>query len=67
MPELIEAKGDARVQEAWEVAASWCPIEDPRFCLGTRCQTFGVCDYNRRIRSLTSPDPKQAMQDGGGL
>ena len=49
MVNLEEAKGDDRVKEAWEVAARWCPIENPRYCVGARCQTFGVCDHNRRL------------------
>lgn len=27
-----------------------CPIDDPHFCLGVRCQINGVCDFNRRRR-----------------
>jgi len=26
-----------------------CPIKDPHFCLGTRCQLTGICDFNRRL------------------
>lgn len=32
-----------------EHMANLCPIEDPHFCLGARCQLTGVCDHNRRI------------------
>jgi hypothetical protein len=26
-----------------------CPIQNPRACLGARCQLFGVCDHNRQL------------------
>jgi hypothetical protein len=47
MGNLIEAKDEDRVEEAWEIAR--CIIDNPHFCLGARCQLFGVCDYNRRL------------------
>lgn len=37
-----------------EDAQGLCPIEDPHFCLGARCQITGVCDYNRRRRVARS-------------
>lgn len=32
-----------------------CPIEEPHFCLGYRCQLTGVCDFNRRMREKQEP------------
>lgn len=43
-----------------DAAQDWRRIRDPGMA-------NNAAAYARRIRSLTSPDPKQAMQDGGGL
>jgi hypothetical protein len=32
-----------------------CPIEDPHFCLGARCQLTGICDFNRRLAKEQQP------------
>lgn len=32
-----------------------CPIENPHFCLGARCQITGICDFNRRFAAAQKP------------
>lgn len=32
-----------------------CPIENPHYCIGTRCQLFGVCDFNRQPDRKAQP------------
>lgn len=32
-----------------DAAVRRCPIENPRACLGARCQIFGICEHNRRL------------------
>lgn len=56
MGEEADADWDAGLVE-WgieDTRRSMCPIEDPHFCLGARCQVTGICDYNRRHRRSRS-------------
>ncbi len=36
-----------------------CPIQDPHFCLGARCQVTGICDFNRQLAAKQEPLGKE--------
>lgn len=44
-----------------------CPIEEPHFCLGYRCQLTGVCDFNRRMREKQDRLSREGMSQFASL
>ena len=43
-----------------------CPIENPHFCLGYRCQVTGLCDFNKRLaekQERLGPEFEKVLHD----
>lgn len=39
-----------------------CPIEQPQFCLGARCQVLGVCAHNLRMDKIAAEAREMAAR-----
>lgn len=58
---MFEARRQGNIFGRWvreqldQVERQPCPIENPFYCLGARCQLSGVCDHNRRLEEMARP------------